>query len=60
MTIPETDLIKTVSIDDVPANPQLGRKAAITTAISLAIWGVYFYVTQILGFSLLALTQAGR
>lgn len=42
-----------------PANPQLGRKAMITTVISLAVWGVYFYVTQILGFSLLALTQSG-
>ena len=42
-----------------PANPQIGRKAAITTVISLAVWGVYFYVTQILGFSLLALTQSG-
>ena len=42
-----------------PANPQIGRKALITTVISLAVWGVYFYVTQILGFSLLALTQTG-
>jgi predicted secreted protein len=42
-----------------PVNPQLGRKALITTVISLAVWGVYFYVTQILGFSLLALTQTG-
>ena len=40
-----------------PANPQLGRKALITTAISLAVWGVYFYLTQILGLSLLSLTQ---
>jgi predicted secreted protein len=43
-----------------PANPQLGRKAAITTVISLALWGVYFYVTQILGISLLSLAQPGR
>ena len=42
-----------------PANPQLGRKAAITTVISLLLWGVYFYVTQILGISLLSLTQTG-
>jgi predicted secreted protein len=42
-----------------PANPQLGRKAAITTAISLALWGIYFYVTQILGISLLSLAQPG-
>ena len=42
-----------------PANPQLGRKAIITTVISLLVWGVYFYVTQVLGFSLLSLTQGG-
>ncbi len=40
-----------------PANPQLGRKALITTVISLAVWGVYFYLTQILGLSLLSLAQ---
>ena len=40
-----------------PMNPQLGRKAIITTVISVLLWGVYFYVTQILGFSLLSLTQ---
>jgi predicted secreted protein len=40
-----------------PMNPQLGRKAIITTAISVLLWGIYFYVTQILGFSLLSLTQ---
>lgn len=39
-----------------PVNPQIGRKAMITTVISLAVWGVYFYVTQILGFSLLSLS----
>jgi predicted secreted protein len=43
-----------------PANPQLGRKAIITTVISLLLWGVYFYVTQILGFSLLSLSQTGN
>ena len=42
-----------------PANPQLGRKAVITTVISLLLWSVYFYVTQILGFSLLSLSQTG-
>lgn len=40
-----------------PANPQLGRKALITTVISLAVWGIYFYLTQILGLSLFSLTQ---
>ncbi|HET6159217.1 MAG TPA: DUF1467 family protein [Dongiaceae bacterium] len=39
-----------------PVNPQLGRKVIITTAISLVLWGVYFYLTQILGFSLLSLS----
>ena len=39
-----------------PVNPQLGRKAIITTVISLLLWGVYFYVTQILGYSLLSLS----
>jgi len=42
-----------------PVNPQLGRKVIITTAISLVVWGVYFYLTQILGFSLLSLTLTG-
>ena len=43
-----------------PVNPQLGRKAMITTVISLLLWGVYFYLTQILGISLLSLTQGGN
>lgn len=38
-----------------PVQPQLWRKAAATTAIALLIWGVYFFVTRILGFSLLEL-----
>ena len=38
-----------------PVNPQLGRKALVTTAISLLLWGVYFFVTQILGYSLMSL-----
>ena len=42
-----------------PANPQLGRKAIATTVISLLLWGVYFYVTQVLGISLLSLAQGG-
>jgi predicted secreted protein len=42
-----------------PVNPNIGRKALITTAISLLLWGVYFYVTQILGISLLSLSQTG-
>lgn len=42
-----------------PANPQLGRKAIITTAISLLLWGVYFYVTQILGITLVSLALPG-
>jgi predicted secreted protein len=39
-----------------PVNPQLGRKAIITTVISVLLWGVYFYFTQILGISLLSLS----
>jgi predicted secreted protein len=42
-----------------PVSPQLGRKALITTAISLLLWGVYFYATHILGYSLLSLSQPG-
>ena len=42
-----------------PANPQIGRKAIITTVISLLLWGVYFYVTQVLGISLLSLALPG-
>ena len=41
-----------------PANPNLWRKAIATTVISLLLWGVYFYVTQVLGISLLSLTQS--
>jgi predicted secreted protein len=37
-----------------PINPRLGRKAIVTTVISLLIWGVYYYLTQVLGFSLLS------
>lgn len=40
-----------------PVSPQLPRKALITTVISLVLWGVYFYATQVLGFSILSLTQ---
>ena len=40
-----------------PVDPQLARKAIITTVIALLVWGVYFYVTQILGISLLSLTR---
>ena len=43
-----------------PVNPNLWRKAIVTTVISLLLWGVYFYVTQILGISLLSLTQSGN
>jgi len=39
-----------------PVNPQLGRKVIITTVISLLLWGVYFYLTQIMGISLLSLS----
>ena len=42
-----------------PTNPQLGRKAIVTTVISLLVWGVYFWATQILGFSLLSLSTPG-
>lgn len=41
-----------------PVNPNLRPKAIVTTVISLLLWGVYFYVTQILGISLLSLTQS--
>ncbi|WP_119303238.1 DUF1467 family protein [Dongia deserti] len=43
-----------------PVNPNLGRKALVTTAISLVLWGVYYYVTQVLGYSLLSLYQTGN
>ena len=43
-----------------PVNPQLGRKAIITTVISMLLWGVYFYLTQILGISLLSLSLPGN
>jgi len=37
-----------------PTNPKLGRKAIVTTVISLLIWGVYYYLTQVLGYSVLS------
>lgn len=40
-----------------PMQPQLWRKAAWTTAISLLIWGVYYVVTQVYGISLLDLAK---
>jgi predicted secreted protein len=40
-----------------PANPDLLKKAIATTVISLVIWGVFYYVTQVLGFSILSLTR---
>ncbi|HEY3148876.1 MAG TPA: DUF1467 family protein [Dongiaceae bacterium] len=43
-----------------PVNPQLGRKAIITTVISLLVWGVYFYLTQVLGFSLLSFAPGNQ
>lgn len=42
-----------------PANPNLGRKAIATTLISAIIWAAYYYLTEILGYSLLALTGGG-
>ena len=36
-----------------PMQPQLWRKAGITTVISLLIWAVYYVVTQVFGFSLM-------
>ena len=40
-----------------PAQPMLWRKAMWTTVISLIIWGVYYVVTQVYGFSLLDLAN---
>ncbi len=40
-----------------PSNPNLWRKALATTVISLLIWGVYYYATEILGFSIRDLTN---
>ena len=42
-----------------PANPNLGRKAIATTLISAIIWAAYYYLTGILGYSLLALAGGG-
>lgn len=39
-----------------PANPMLLKKALITTAIALLIWGSYFAASRYLGFSILELT----
>lgn len=38
-----------------PANPMLLKKALITTAIALAIWGTAYIATHVLGFSVLQL-----
>jgi predicted secreted protein len=39
-----------------PANPMLLKKAMITTAIAVLIWGSYFVASHYLGFSILELT----
>lgn len=41
-----------------PINPHLKLKALATTVVALVIWGAYFYLTEILGYSILSL--AGR
>ncbi|MEZ5832969.1 MAG: DUF1467 family protein [Dongiaceae bacterium] len=43
-----------------PVNPNLGRKAIITTVVSLLVWGVYYYLTQVLGLSVISLSQSGH
>ncbi|MBL8708684.1 MAG: DUF1467 family protein [Rhodospirillaceae bacterium] len=43
-----------------PANPMLLKKAVITTAIALALWGAFFLATQYLGLSILELTGVAR
>lgn len=40
-----------------PTNPNIWRKALATTVISLLVWGVYYYVTNVLGFSIRDLTR---
>lgn len=35
-----------------PANPALKKKALATTILAAILWGIYFYFTNILGFSL--------
>lgn len=43
-----------------PANPMLWKKAGITTAIALLIWGAYFIASHYFGFSILELTGVAR
>jgi predicted secreted protein len=38
-----------------PMNPMLLKKALITTAVALVIWGGAFIVTHVLGYSILQL-----
>jgi predicted secreted protein len=35
-----------------PVNPALKKKALATTLLALVLWGILFYVTHILGYSL--------
>ena len=43
-----------------PVHPLLWKKVFATTAVALVIWGCYFAVTQILGFSLADLVGAHK
>jgi len=40
-----------------PSNPMLLRKALITTAIALMIWGAAFIATHVFGLSVMELAQ---
>jgi predicted secreted protein len=43
-----------------PVNPNLGLKAVATTLVSALIWFAYYYVTEVLGYSLLTLSRAAQ
>lgn len=46
----ETDNIVPGTEPGAPIRPDLRKKALITTAISIAVFGVFYYVTIVLGY----------
>ncbi len=35
-----------------PVNPALKRKALATSILAIILWGIFFYLTHVLGFTL--------
>lgn len=51
MRVPEGEEQLLGTQEGTPTNPRIGRKALITTAISIVVFAIFYVVTQIIGFS---------